>query len=463
MRKLLLLIAGGFIAGSSFAQSNNTSVVFVPNTADANTIQKHKVDVPFEAVSKHANNRAANKTTGNRDGWFSYLDLMYQSGTSQGWYYTIYQDSNLTGTDGQGQTYYVGTYGMGVSFDPTDSVYRGGDINGQTSAGYIQDFQSLPSFYVTASDAYTVDSVDFLGKYIRKNNYTDTLIVEVVKTSSSATGVYALQFNSSTNGINITPDGNPRFVTAIYDPATNRLSDSISSANIVRMTRVLDAAYFADSNTNGYHNTSFALPTALNVDPGERVMVYVTFRSGNAYPKGTNVDAANTFRLYSYELAGSDTWVRQCVGSYTSGLNATKQNKYVPPYNDFTYQGHNCVIPSVAYDNNAGNDVPYFQVHVKCPNCWGLNVADASKVISSFNAYPNPANTEVNVPFAVSAATDVNVTLTNAVGQAVATQSFSNVTTGQATFATSQLANGIYFIRIDANGQSATGRVVVAH
>jgi hypothetical protein len=60
---------------------------------------------------------------------------------------------------------------------------------------------------------------------------------------------------------------------------------------------------------------------------------------------------------------------------------------------------------------------------------------------------------------------DVIVSLTNMIGQVVATQNMS-ASAGQettATFNTSSLASGVYLYTVEANGQRVSNRFSVAH
>ena len=80
--------------------------------------------------------------------------------------------------------------------------------------------------------------------------------------------------------------------------------------------------------------------------------------------------------------------------------------------------------------------------------------------------YPNPAGNSVSVPVSVKQSTEVSITLTNVVGQAMATQNLGNMTANQsktATFNTAALANGVYFMTVNANGARATSRFVITH
>jgi hypothetical protein len=92
-------------------------------------------------------------------------------------------------------------------------------------------------------------------------------------------------------------------------------------------------------------------------------------------------------------------------------------------------------------------------------------VNEVSTINTVGTAYPNPANTEVNIPFVMAQDANVKITLTNMVGQVVKTQNIK-AAAGQslkATFATSDLAAGIYIYNVEANGQHTNGRISVAH
>jgi len=80
-------------------------------------------------------------------------------------------------------------------------------------------------------------------------------------------------------------------------------------------------------------------------------------------------------------------------------------------------------------------------------------------------AYPNPANTTVNIPFTMANDATVTVILSNAIGQVMGAQTI-NARAGsstRATFATGNLADGVYLYTVSANGQQKTGRVSVTH
>lgn len=94
-----------------------------------------------------------------------------------------------------------------------------------------------------------------------------------------------------------------------------------------------------------------------------------------------------------------------------------------------------------------------------------VGIASVNNAVAVGNAYPNPANTAVYIPVETKQGGTVTVSITNAVGQMVATQNLGHVAAGQkatAKFNTSALANGVYFYTVEANGQRLTQRFAVS-
>jgi hypothetical protein len=82
------------------------------------------------------------------------------------------------------------------------------------------------------------------------------------------------------------------------------------------------------------------------------------------------------------------------------------------------------------------------------------------------NAYPNPANTEVMIPFTTTEAAEVTVSITNTVGQtvkAINAGKYAANQKGRAVLNVANLSSGVYFYTVEANGQRITKRMVIAH
>jgi hypothetical protein len=454
MKKLLLLALTGVAALQGFAQTN--SVVFLQDKLTARTLEEEHSERPASLMSRNAS--ASKSTTTGGSSWFNYTDIV--TSTSSKFYYNImHQDSSIQYTGSQGPTH-VWEHGFGRSFDPTDSVYH---AEVETYVGLQQHPEYRPPFRVTFADGYTVDSIGFLSRYMRHDPVTtvvDTMYIYIAKIQrkSSVTGVYASESSTTST---VSGDGHRRFADMLYDPATNLISDS-ALPNVQVIKRAMDAAYAADTSTNGWSNwtsNGIALTTPITCSPSEVIVTYVAFK-GKTYSLNTPETSSNTMRFYAYDVAGQNAEPRQAGYSYETGLVMTNQNRYPTPTNAWTLNGHLVLLPGIFYQSDGFNT--NFSFHVTCNTCVDLKVANVSNILGA-SAYPNPASTEINVPFSLKNAADVKVSLTNAIGQVMATKSAGNSTNGKVVFNTAELANGIYFYTVEANGEHKTGRVVVAH
>lgn len=94
-----------------------------------------------------------------------------------------------------------------------------------------------------------------------------------------------------------------------------------------------------------------------------------------------------------------------------------------------------------------------------------LAVSETQPVVLG-TAFPNPANTEINIPVALQQSGTAQLTLSNTLGQIVAKQDLGQMNAGTmklASVATGHLPEGVYFYAIAAENGRATGRVVVKH
>ncbi|MBS1779142.1 MAG: T9SS type A sorting domain-containing protein [Bacteroidetes bacterium] len=456
MKKLFLLLSAAVCTAPAFAQSQ--SVVFKNK---ANNMPFLAAPAARQIVAPIGHNAGNKGTSGAAGEWFEYVNLMFAQGTSANYVAGMAPDSNIkvTYSNGAQNTW---LHGFGMSFDPTDSVFRGGD-DGHTSAGYISKLTELPSFAVFQSNPYSVDSINFPMWYHRNDHsVVDTLLIVATKSlrtnTSNTQGVVAIHFVSGKAS-----------AAPVINPANNQ-PDSVPTANKIEIRKVMDDAFFADSNANGLSNyalNGIKLGTSgMSLNAGEVLVVYVTMLAGKVYPLNTPSTSANFVMIPTYDLTGTGTSkgeAGQSGNSMNSGLLVNNQTKYNYSLSDttgFHPYGHNTAIPSVIFYDGAHIDMG---VKVTCPTCVPASVPNVNSNVINANAYPNPATSEVSIKFGLKQAANTNVSIMNTVGQIIATQNAGNVNTGSVTFSTANLANGLYFYTIEANGQRTTNRFVVAH
>jgi hypothetical protein len=103
---------------------------------------------------------------------------------------------------------------------------------------------------------------------------------------------------------------------------------------------------------------------------------------------------------------------------------------------------------------------------ISCPTCPNLAVNDIVNYVSLGTPYPNPASSSITLPVTMKESAPLNVSLSNVMGQTVATQRFAEVGAKQSknvTFNTASLPAGIYIITVEVNGEHMSNRVAVTH
>jgi hypothetical protein len=89
--------------------------------------------------------------------------------------------------------------------------------------------------------------------------------------------------------------------------------------------------------------------------------------------------------------------------------------------------------------------------------------ADAPRVFTLGQSYPNPFATRTTIAYGIPTASDVTLKVYNLTGQLVETLVDARVNAGfhKATWDASDVPSGLYFYRLEANGYTSTGRTVI--
>ncbi len=82
-------------------------------------------------------------------------------------------------------------------------------------------------------------------------------------------------------------------------------------------------------------------------------------------------------------------------------------------------------------------------------------------LLNSISVYPSPSNGEVTIDFNGNNANDVDVTVFNAIGQAVLTSRYAVLTDSRIVLNLSGLAAGVYAIEISNGGERTTRKVII--
>ena len=496
MKKQFLLLCTCLIAGLAYAQKPLNAVL---NNNSATT------EVPLPAVSTQpvvgpVAPHSGAKTTIHLYRWYNFADDMlapYQAYMSKGTYHYGYSMWNDT-TAWIGRTGSTSNYtrsenlSMAMGFDPTYSstVLPGYGWN-TFGTGVVYSFSGAMG--ITAADAYTIDTAFVPAVYTRnhatpaKSAVVDTLILSFVVSPRTGTAIDlpAMSITSPPSSYSVTPVS---YRDLYHDIANNRGAHNGGGTLASYVYKYLLTN--ADTNTN----TDVALckyprrtadPSIGVPVPANYIMAMTaTFKSGDntflpggdtvRYSNGTSITGYK-FNHYAIDVAFATTptaptaltdvtWPfcdngNQSCGYFlfASGAWGAPGSNYTPQWNIFNGTT-TAPTPSIA-------QYPRFGYHVICNTCSIVDFlpitlgAENARAISNVVVAPNPANNVVNISFN-SANTGATVTLTNAFGQQVASQV---VATGNASFNTANLADGVYIYTIDAKDGKSSGRVVIAH
>jgi hypothetical protein len=92
-------------------------------------------------------------------------------------------------------------------------------------------------------------------------------------------------------------------------------------------------------------------------------------------------------------------------------------------------------------------------------NCF-VGIADI-KPVSTLSVTPNPAHSSILVSFTPKSISDMNMNITNAIGQRVFEKNIGRASAYDETIDISKLPAGVYFLNLNSNGETITRKVIV--
>ncbi len=468
MKKFFLLLASGSIALTSVAQQRTMNF---EQKDKMKTFKSSDIQRPQTSVT-------AKKGTAGGDRWYSYNsylnDMLTATVTQEAgfssmliWDDTVHQVNYTSGPAN------INMLSIGTIFDPS-------------SVGFNNNDYYPGAMAVGPTDAYVVDSIAVFGVYkgnTAKASIVDTIRLAFVKGNGGAAASDDIFGGALGGGGHY---GAATFVNMRHDSLRNTAHSGTVAVgtptpmiqDIVLVNTGASPAW-ADTSANGIWGGAIKLNSPISVSANGMVGMSITYKSGESIPSGTMVfnavtNAANHNIFlpivgYASDAAGDVQWAPYYAAPDPKADSNVGLFKRMPGILGWAGQ----YVPTWAWSSSgttSGASIlqfPEVSFHVTCTTCGVVtapptvvgNVANISKV----NAYPNPANDELNVPFTLDATADVTVTLSNMLGQVVATKSMNSVSKGTATFNTENLPAGLYNYAVIANGNRTTGRVVVAH
>lgn len=459
MKKFFLLLASGSIAISGNAQMR--TVDFTEHKLPGKTMRLSE----FKKAHETTQNAAAKGTAAptRRYNYPNFIDAKLDAETSQGigltnlpiWSDTTHQLTYSDGTTGR------------MTFMSTATV-----LDPSCDASFNNPTYYAGEMKITPTDAYRVDSVTLFGFYYRNSTSTsivDTIRLSFLKGSGAASATEDIFSGYSFVSGHFT---GATFLAMGHDSLLNIAMGATGTPGTVSPTVYiqdvyLNAASLGDTDDNGLWFKTIPLTTPINVAPNNFVGMGISYKTGESTPPGTVV--------HNFQTGVTTQGIWRPLVAYASDLVTPDDNPLWPVYSTtdsnmgyFKKFDGDIYIPALGWTASGGPSAlqyPYVSWSLSCSTCGNVSTVSVANVanINKVNAYPNPANDELNIPFTLDATADVTVTLSNLLGQVVATKSMHSVSKGTATFNTENLPAGLYNYAVIANGNRTTGRVVVAH
>ena len=425
--------------------------------------KNHTAKLPMEPSKKlvmpkkeKATTNTANKTTANPR-WYSYFEDVdaLNSGNLQNnvavmpiWYDPTIRQTFTTGDDT------INYLSACLFMDPIRfQLYNDVGLHN----GEMQ---------VSATDAYTVDSIRISGVYEENMNRPTSVVDTLILSIAPSTGRYALSktaFPDVAPYLSSTQDTLYAFTPYNVDSFTKSVLSDVTTVNEI-MWKVPLTDAMRDTGFN-IQTLSFAVPGGLNVPAGNSFSIAVTFKSGDTWtPYVDNIEDFHRFMPLT-SFIGSGQRMAYYYYTYNDRNNSnmmfsSDSSRYLPS-----------VIIEAINTPDFRNEYHVFDAHILCPTCSTVGTPNPNSV-KDVNAttvgdvYPNPAYNTITVPFTMTESANVNVVITNATGAKVASQNLGKYNANQrgtATFDVTGLSNGVYFYTVEANGQRVTKRFVVTH
>jgi hypothetical protein len=461
MKKTLLLLAAGAFALNASAQSASKSLVFGENAKVSS--MAHKKALPANRMSPTEASRAngtANKTTAVTERWYSFYDMVSvfesQDLNDNAFVFPIFFDSTV-----------VVNYLSGPSAINFGSVMQLLDVGNPN--GLFNDPGLYPGeMQITATDNYKVDSIYLRAAYVanvdRPGTIVDTLILSVAPATNASYRV-PRSYNNTGDYIPADKDTLYAFTQLNVDSVNRCLFSDVTGSPRAFWKFPLDISRRDTESSTGFPTQyfDFAVPSGgLNIPAGNAFSFSYTFKSGDTW--NANVDSVNTLHQFMPIASEYANNAQMPYYYFTEGERSLPGMMFTTSPDSY--------VPTVYIEiiNSIDFSMEFFDMGAKvvCTSCEGIvGVKNQPSLIGRVgNAYPNPATGEVRVPFTMQETADVNVTITNTLGQVLKSQNVGKVNAGvasEASFNVSDLATGMYFYTVEANGQRITNRLAVTH
>jgi hypothetical protein len=446
MKKLLLVMVAGIATQVAMAQT------LVP--------REKGYEVANPNLSRPASNKSLNKVVVSD--WYDPIDMLnsYTQGNGIETFVSFSLPDSLPKYINSGDTAFrPQSIAFGQVIDPKDEIINQTDNPGILMSQYVS--YKLDSIYLQYIYVRNVDSIDDgLGG---KLPIVDTLFINYFQSSGLTKGG---------------PLGTPPFVYALPGWSISNLNVvNPVATQVILLTR--DDSTTVLNNNGGFENSwrlktlIRATPENINVAAGVNNFVGYTFRfkpgmaynsnSVYVYQRDPATFTGERVNYFGYRFAANTLPAQQQWRTnkyYSHSLFSNVRNAYYPS-NTTINNGWTGFIPGSAYFEG---QTLFSGLHLTTDNKVGLNDIKNNAFAVS-NVYPNPAYSSDKTVFAfnLKESANVNVTITNLVGQQVKVAINKNFTAGEhAEFLDiTGMKAGVYFVTMTVNGNSISKKLTI--
>jgi hypothetical protein len=325
---------------------------------------------------------------------------------------------------------------------------------------------------IDPSDGYFIDSISFGGVYVknvnRPNTIVDTLILSV--------SVYNYEYNWHTAATGDPEDawvnnyvptaGDTLKAFTIFDVDSVQRASNVPGSIVWKVPldsamRLVDTGTLNDVVTYTLPVMVNGVPGQYNIPAGRGVAVTITFKSGDTV-MNPGQDMFTDYHHF-YLLSGEALGLGQAMPYYYYTMsdrnmsNLMRSNDSTKYYSSVELEGFSTVGYAPEFHS--------ISARATCPTC-PVSAEKISKSFSAVKVYPNPAESEIIISFSTLKDNKVNLSIVSTVGQVILQKDLGVVKANDkiaTVVSTSNLANGVYFYTVEADGQKSTGRFVVTH
>lgn len=465
----------------------SAACVLALGAVDAQNISMPKVNLGTPANVPVKNTKQQLNKTGDVSDWYNPVDFWSRSSVG-GQFSTnrfvnfIMHDSLSKYVDENGVIDYGnGATSVGQVLDPKDELILSTDNPGIWLSGYVK---------------YTVDSLRFTYLYVRNTDSTQDELGQTLP-------VYDTLFISYFAGSQV--QKNPFTNTASYglNSRVNWTGGSVRMpANAFKIDTLIFGPGTTDStranNNNGFENSwslksyAVAAPAGMNINPtvnpntgavsNDLVAATVTFKAGIKSVRTiatSDTTSVTDTAVMIYQLDPSTLQPGTRRTNYfgyllfandesVSGVDFKNDKAYTNsliayPRYAYATSGTTGYIPGQLFGATTAYD-QFIDMDFHLTTTSGNVGLAEHELVSIGSVYPNPATNYTYVTFNTKKAADVTVSLTNIVGQEVASLNAGKLASGvnEVKLNLNGLKAGIYFVNVTLDGVTSTKKLTIA-